>query len=580
MSGQRTLSAFTQKRSTWLSLLAVAAGLALLAVGIVWSSSLCIDCNFDNGGGSSPGRLLNPGNWLAMFIILVIGALILYGGWLAVQASERSSAREVSGAAGALPRWLAGLLVGAALLRLVIGVVWFIALPPLGHGTQQELNGYVMADAYERDQLAWKIAQSPKSLSEALQLSRRSDAYGGLLFFSALVYRYTGMEQHLPLGMVAITAAISALAVLFTWAFARRSWDESVARLAAWGVALYPEAVLLGSSQMREAVIIPLLAMSFYGLARLRREHSWISLAWLSGGILLTLFISPPFTLMLISALFLAALPIKNDLIRPARPDRLRREAGAPRRSYLPWLILVGVLVAVLTGGWFALRQFAPAEITNPIEVASYWIRKSVDLQAYFSKGASGWVQKIFRSTPEWSHLPILISYGVLRPFLPAALTVGSDAPIWPLITLWRAAGWTLLLGMLIYALVRAWMKKDTDRFTRALTIIVWLGILIASLRGGGDQDDNPRYRATFISIQVALAAWAWTEQRRSSDPIFRRAVVTLLFVIFWAFLWYLRRLYPIPGIVADPFKIIGLGLACGAIYSIWDWARGRKKVK
>lgn len=545
----------------------VALTLALLALGLVWISTLCIGCEVQDGS-IMPGRPLILGNWLSMLAIVLISALILYGGWRAIQASERS-------AFGVLPRWLAGLLVGTALLRLTLSVVWFIALPPLGHGTPQEMNGYVMADAYERDQLAWKIAQSPRSFAEAFDFSRRSDTYGGLLFISAMVYRYSGMNQHLSIGIAVIMAAVSALAVLLTWAFARRSWNGSVAQLAAWGVALYPEAVLLGSSQMREAIIIPLVAASFYGLARLRRERSWASLGWLLSGIVLTLFISPPFTLMLVTALALAAFAVKDDLFQ-----RHSASVRGQRRPYLAWIILVCVVVAVLVGGWLALRQFAPAEITNPIDAASYWLRKSVDLQAYFSKGASGWVQKIFRSTPEWTHLPILIGYGVLRPFLPAALTVGSDAPIWPWVTLWRAAGWTILLGLLVYAFLRAWTKKGTDNFTRALTIIIWLGILIASLRGGGDQDDNPRYRATFISIQAGLAAWGWMEQRRTADPVFRRALVTVIFIVFWAFLWYLRRLYPIPGIVADPFKIIGLGLLCGAVYSLLDWAYLRLRSK
>ena len=64
-------------------------------------------------------------------------------------------------------------------------------------------------------------------------------------------------------------------------------------------------------------------------------------------------------------------------------------------------------------------------------------------------------------------------------------------------------------------------------------------------LRGGGDQDDNPRYRATFASIQIATAAWAWVEQRRTGDPVFRRALVTVSCVFAWAILWYVRRIYP-----------------------------------
>ena len=59
-------------------------------------------------------------------------------------------------------------------------------------------------------------------------------------------------------------AAISALAVPFTWGFARRI-DDEVAKWAAWGMALYPEAILLGSSQMREALMMTFAAVAFYG---------------------------------------------------------------------------------------------------------------------------------------------------------------------------------------------------------------------------------------------------------------------------------------------------------------------------
>ena len=45
-------------------------------------------------------------------------------------------------------------------------------------------------------------------------------------------------------GLVLIlVAAVSALAIPFTWAFARAAWSEQTAKLAAWILALYPEAL-------------------------------------------------------------------------------------------------------------------------------------------------------------------------------------------------------------------------------------------------------------------------------------------------------------------------------------------------
>jgi hypothetical protein len=122
----------------------------------------------------------NVQSWAPFLGMLLIGGLVLYLGWRAVQASEGEF----------LPRWLAGLLIGAALLRLAAGALWFVALPTAGHRSPAELAGYVMADAYQRDQAAWKLAQSDNPLWSAFRNNRIADQYGGLLFVSAMFYRY------------------------------------------------------------------------------------------------------------------------------------------------------------------------------------------------------------------------------------------------------------------------------------------------------------------------------------------------------------------------------------------------------
>ncbi len=540
-------------RHLWLPWLVAALLLALLTLALAWLSTSCTPCARRPFAAIPVIR-----SWVSFLIVTLLSFGILLLCWRAVRCSEGGAS---------LPRWLAGLLVVAALLRLALGVFWFVALPVLGHGTPPETSGYVMADAHDRDQVAFQLSQSRQPLWNAFLANRKADQYGGLLFTSALLYRYIGSEVHQPLLIVVITAAVSALAVIFTWAFARRAWDDRSAKVAAWGLALYPEAILLASSQMREAFIIPLVAAAFYGLARMKHDRSWVSLAWLLGGTLLTLPFSPPITALLLTTLAVTALAARDELI----PIRSHTIARIPPWT---WLLLGGLVLLVLVGVWLGLRQFAPENMSNPIDVMSFWLRKSTDLQAHFSKAASGWVQKIFRLTPEWTHVPFLLAYGIIRPFLPAALVVGSQAPIWPWITLWRALGWTILLILLVYSLIRAWTKQGSDKFTRALTVLVWLGILVASLRGGGDQDDNPRYRATFASVQVALAGWAWIEYRRSSDPLFRRALVGVAFILAWFLPWYLRRQFHVPWIVVDPFKTIGIGLACAALFAIWDWAK------
>jgi hypothetical protein len=530
----------------WLS-----AGLTGLAVVLLGSGLAFFLAWVSSGFLGTPDWLSFGGAILASLAILAIG-------WFLLRLSESQP----------LPRWLAGLVLGAAVLRLAAGVIWMVALPSGGHGSPQEMAGYVMSDAYQRDQTAWKLGNSNKYLLASFTDYHKADQYGGLLFISAAVYRYLGGAQHAPLLMVVFTAAISALAVLFTWAFARRVWDQRVANLAAWGLALYPEAILLGSSQMREAFTIPLACAAFYGLARYRQKHDWISVAWILVPVLLYMPFSPPFAALLLALLGLAAL-----FMGPT----IKLSSLVHQRWF--WFLAGVLAVTAAVGVWASWKQLAPG-VHNPLELVPWWIQKTAEYQVHLTKITSGWIQKIFKNTPTWTHMPFLVGYGVARPFLPAALIVTSQSAVWPWITLWRALGWTVLLALLLYAPLRAWINKNTDRFTRILLVIAWLTILLASYRGGGDQDDNPRYRAAFVGIQIALAAWAWVEQRRLADRTFRRVLIWLGLILAWMLPWYLRREYPIYWPVVDLFKTLGLGVATAALYTLWDWVRRQPRAR
>lgn len=507
--------------------------LLLLSVGLAWVSS----------------HFLGFSGWLSFLVSLMLGAGALIGVWKLLGEEKP-------------PSGLGALLVCAVLLRLAVGAFWFLALPAWGHGTPAEQAGYVMGDAYARDQAAWKLARSEKPLWKAFRNQRQVDQYGGVLFLSALVYRCLGGHDHQPLLMIVFTAVFSSLGVLFTWALVQRAWGQAAAWLAAWILALYPEAVLLGSSQMREAFTITLTAAAFYGLLRYQRDRSRKSLAWILLPVILYLPFSPPFAAILMGTLALAALTTTGTLAR----DILRQRKL--------WLIFGALFILVLAGLWLALKQFTPEGMGNPLEMLSWYLKKSARYQAYLSEHASGWWQKVFDMTPELLHLPLLLAYGVVQPFLPAALIVGSQAPIWPWINLWRSAGWTLMLGFLLYAPLRAWRRKNDASIARALALIAWIVILVAAFRGGADMWDNPRYRATYASLQAALAAWVWVDQRRSSDPWLRRALLSMAAILFWFLPWYLQRYTVFNWPVAGLFETLGLGVASACLLVAWDWAR------
>lgn len=514
----------------------VGLGLALLSLGLAWVSA-----GFRNLDG-----------WFSFLLIFLLAAGLLAGGWWLVRHESP-------------PRWLMGLLIGAALLRLAAGVVWSFVLPVAGYNSPPEQRGYVMSDAYDRDRTAWDLARSDKSLWKAFQGTyRKADQYGGLLFLSAAIYRYTAGEVHQPLLMVVLTAAFSSLAILFTWGFARHLWGEAAAILAAWTLALYPEAVLLGSSQMREAFTITLAIGASYGLVRYAQDRGWGGLALVVGALVLCLPLSPPTAALLLIVLIIQAAGMGRGLL----PESLRAQRWF-------WPAIVGVVVLVAIGLWLALSQFAPQSVTSPLGVVAYWARKSADWNAYLSERASGWMQKIFDSTPGWAHAPMLVLYGIVQPFLPAALIDGTGALIWRLIAIWRAVGWALLLPLLAYAPLRALRKGWPER---ALSLAVWLAILASSFRSGGDAWDNPRYRLTFAGIQIALAAWIWSEQRRAPDPWLRRVLVGAGLVLLWFVPWYLRRYTHFTWPVVDIFKTLGLGVASAVLFWIGDVAREAAK--
>lgn len=495
--------------------------------------------------------------WTTFLLTGLLCLVLVAGGWWLIIKTENTK----------LPRRLMGLLLLAIFLRLGAGLLWYIGLPALGHGSPAEQGGYVMADAFQRDQVAWKLAQSEKPLWRAFRNQCAVDQYGGMLFVSTAIYRYTGGTSHYPLQIVLLAAAASALAIPFTWAFSRRIWDEKVAWVAAWFLALFPEAVLLGSSQMREAFTITLTAMAFYGLIGYLQERATPYLVWALAAILLFLPFSPPFAAFLVVLLLLTAFFYNFPGLR-------RSMVSGRLLSGRKWIVIGVVLLMVVIGVRVSLGQFTPEKISNPIGVLNWWFQKSADWQAYLTERASGMIQYIFDRTPQWSHATLLLAYGVAQPFLPAALVVTSKAPIWQGIAIWRALGWTFLLIMLIYATFRAWLK-ESNTLTRILVVLIWLTILVASFRGGGDQWDNPRYRLTFVSIQVAVAAWAWVEQRRTGDRIFRYALIWVLLNVLWFTPWYLLREFHFPWSISDPLKTLALGTITAVLVILWDWARG-----
>ncbi len=498
-------------------------------------------------------RFTNASGWISFFIVVLFMAGLTWICWRLLQKENP-------------PGKLRTVLIGAVLLRLAAGAFLYIALPVYGHDSPQETSGYVMADAGKRDQAAYQLAVSEKPLFTAFKTRRGIDQYGGMLFVSALVYRYTGVIDpaqagHYPLLIVIITAFISALAVLFLWAFSNRLWGTTAAMLSAFILMIYPEAILLGSSQMREAFTMTLTVVAFYGLIRFFQERTLIGAAWMLLALILSLPLSPPYAAFLLVAMLITAVPLS------------RLYPGESRVPLSTIAILSIIVIAGITAGlWWSLRQFTPEGMSNPFAMLEWWFQKSADFQAQITRLDSGWTQKALRNVPEWTHIPLILIYGSIQPFLPAALIAGSHAKIWWIIAVWRALGWFLLFPVLVYAFIPAVKNKTDKGLALVLNLLVWGGILIAAFRSGGDLWDNPRYRAALVGLQIAVASWAVITSRRTNDRWLKRIYISIILLLLWFLPWYLFRYYGLNWPVTNLYLTIGLGTATAFIYLILDW--------
>ena len=115
---------------------------------------------------------------------------------------------------------------------------------------------------------------------------------------SALTYRYLSPDVHRPILIILMAALVSAIAIPFLWKAAGAAWGVKIAVPAAWILAMYPESILLGSSQMREPFLITFIAMTIWGFVDWFKNHQRSGWAWFAGGIAGLLLFSPGVALL------------------------------------------------------------------------------------------------------------------------------------------------------------------------------------------------------------------------------------------------------------------------------------------
>ena len=456
---------------------------------------------------------------------------------------------------------LAAVFIALA-LRLVVGSLLIRVLPVFGYPTNPQLAGYVYWDAYKRDTDAWNISRMPDPGPGLASARATSDQYLGMVTFSAGLYRVVSPDAHRPLLMVELAALASALGALFTWAFGRAALGDRVAGLAAWGMALYPESILLGSSQMREPFLIALYAMGFYGYAIERQGQRRSGLAWMAAAVLLALPLSPPFALALLVALLGAWLWEGKSKLK-GRWLALAAAGG---------LALVGLFLMVRA--WSSIGDLGGLGVDA---LVGWWTHATDAWRTNLLIEGSPIIGFFLNMFPAWAQMPVITGYGLLLPLLPAALADASN-PVWWTIAVLRAAGWTVLIPFLIGALLLLVQRRKWRELQVYLLVIVLISALGAAMRASSLQWDNPRYRAVLLFAQMILAAWVWEETRRAGSPWLRRVAVIEaadLILILW---WYAGRYWGLPqiGLSRTLIGLLAVTISLLALFIGRDYLRRR----
>lgn len=458
---------------------------------------------------------VQPGNW---FIGWVGFAFLLLISFLLLAMSTRWAGGG---------RMLVWMVMLAFALRFAGGVTTYLALPVIGHaGDEEQSAGFTYTDAYRRDAQAWELAVSDRPILDAFNSRFAYDQYGGLLAFSALVYRYLSPDDHRVLMLVLLSGLMGALGVPFLWKAVNLLWGEKSAFASGWIFALFPESLLLGGSAMREPYLLACSAFVFWGFIAWHERQEKRPLLWVALGIAGMLLVSP--------AIALVTMVILGGWLYFTRDH-----------SRISWWMVAGAVLIFMIGVFVLSSALERGNVGggSPLAVLGNFIRASLKWNVYKVEEESGWVQKLFDEMPDWMQLPFVMIYGVLQPVLPAIL-VAPTTVIWKVIGILRAVGWYALLPALILSFgAAAASSPDLKRkLLLWLGLVVWGWVLFTALRGGGDQWDNPRYRAILFLWQAILAGQVWVWWRETRNPWVPR--VFLMEVVFVGMFgqWYLNR--------------------------------------
>lgn len=465
--------------------------------------------------------------WLAAGVLAFISLFLLIKIWRSLGSSSP----------------LAALILTAFLVRIAFSIFVYAALPSIGYDTPVQNAGYFYSDAYNRDQAAFQLAISDKPLITAFTKPTSADQYGGLLFISAFVYRVLSIDTIRPLLISLLAAFAMSAGIGFFYAAIKTRWTEKIALLAGWILVLFPDSILLGSTQMREPFLIGLACVGFWAVLQWR-EKSAKALVIPAVVMIVSCLISIPIG-MVITAILAMVLLLEWTITH----------SGWKRTASL--VIMALICLVAIAGGWV-------------------WLKQTLYFDAYTTRIESGWITMLMEKFGEKWTTPFVTVYGLTQPLLPAAIFEPS-LPIWMTVAILRSLAWYAALPLLLMGIITVWKadRKENKWLLVVFFVTFFIWVVVSSARAGGDLWDNPRYRYILLPFMSLIIAWGIENYRQTRSAWLWRWVAAISVFLAFFFYFYISR-YIVGVIPQLPFMtmillIVGIDvlILCGSL--IWE---------
>jgi hypothetical protein len=501
-----------------LASLLTAALLAMVQCILVWQS------NWNQASLYIPSLLV-----FLLPTILIFGGIALANHWW-LSGAERVSARRAA--------WTALAARLACLMLIPLGMTY------LGYQADVAREGVMSADALNAAHSAWTNANAALPIS-TIWTRASGDNTGGITVIAVILYRLLSMDMARPLLLGLAAAFFSTFSVAATYRFGELVFPRKIAVIAAWIVALYPEAVMIGSSHLQTGYLAAWFGILMFGLAGLFIRRSpegeladlpspWVCLLIAIFAMAGTFFISTQFFQLL-----LFVVPISLVWFVDARSKISR------------WIWIAG---GALLGGVLLLFVLNQLNL-----ISSHWDFITIEGKylfgaawTEFDKAAASNGQDMFQgaiaSLPRAYAFVVAGFYGILQPVLPASIgfrnTTDTGGAFWQILGIWRGLGWYPMLLFVFYAGLSAFGGIRPRHPETLMALFFWVIAYAGSYRAMGDQWDNPRYRLFVLIPMALLAAWGWYRFRQKNDMWFYRLLWPFAFGVSGLTIWYILRYY------------------------------------